>query len=277
LQTRAIGFILTRGGSAVASIRPPAVAGSFYPAQPHALRAVLTEYLGTARVAGEIPKAVIAPHAGYIYSGPVAASAYALLARARGTVRRVVLLGPAHRVAFSGLALPSHEAFATPLDDVPVDRTAAATLSDLPQVRVLDEPHAREHSLEVHLPFLQAVLGDFQVIPLVVGDASATEVGEVIERLWGGPETLVVVSSDLSHYHDYFTARRLDAATTLAIEELRFEDLGPSRACGAMPVSGLLWVARRRGLAVRTLDLRNSGDTAGSRDQVVGYGAYAVN
>jgi len=261
----------------MASIRQPAVAGAFYPAQPQALRALLVQFLEGAAVAGDVPKALIAPHAGYIYSGPIAGSAYALLKPARGLVRRVVLLGPAHRVAFAGLALPSNEAFATPLGTVPVDPTAVAALADLPQVHVLDQPHAREHSLEVHLPFLQQVLGDFQVVPLVVGDASAAEVGEVIERLWGGPETLVVVSSDLSHYHDYRTAQRLDAATTRAIEQLRFEDLEPDGACGAAPVRGLLWVARKHGLSVRTLDLRNSGDTAGPRDQVVGYGAYAFN
>ena len=261
----------------MASIRQPAVAGSFYPADPDELRGVLAAYLDAADVMGEVPKAMIAPHAGYIYSGPVAASAYALLAPARGLVQRVVLLGPAHRVAFAGLALPSNDALATPLGDVPVDTAAFAALEGLPQVRIMDRAHAREHSLEVHLPFLQEVLGAFHVAPLVVGDASAAEVGEVLERLWGGPETLVVVSSDLSHYHDYLTARLLDAATTLAIEELRFEDLHPRLACGSVPVSGLLWVARRRGLSVRTLDLRNSGDTAGSRDQVVGYGAYAIN
>jgi AmmeMemoRadiSam system protein B len=261
----------------MASTRQPAVAGTFYPAQPRELRGLVTEYLDAADVTGAVPKAVIVPHAGYPYSGPVAASAYALLKPACGLVRRVVLLGPAHRVAFSGLALPSHDAFATPLGTVPIDTSARAALEGLPQVRVFDAPHAREHSLEVHLPFLQEVLGEFHVVPLVVGDATAAEVGEVLERLWDGPDTLVVVSSDLSHYHDYRTARRLDAATTHAIEAMRHEDLDPSRACGSVPVSGLLWVARKRGLSVRTLDLRNSGDTAGPRDQVVGYGAYAVN
>ncbi|MDH4063651.1 MAG: AmmeMemoRadiSam system protein B, partial [Acidobacteriota bacterium] len=217
----------------MASIRQPAVAGTFYPANAHQLRGALTAYLDAADVMGEVPKAVIAPHAGYVYSGPVAASAYALLEPVRGLVQRVVLLGPAHHVAFSGLALPSNDSFATPLGDVPVDTAAFAALEGLPQVRIMDRPHAREHSLEVHLPFLQEVLGAFHVVPLVVGHASPAEVGEVLERLWGGPETLVVVSSDLSHYHDYETARRLDAATTLAIEGLRFEELHPSRACGS--------------------------------------------
>jgi len=261
----------------MASIRQPAVAGTFYPAEPSALRALVTDYLAAASTEGVAPKALIAPHAGYIYSGPVAASAYALLKPARGTIKRVILLGPAHRVAFQGLALPSNDFFATPLGDIAIDKQAIAALKDLPQVRVLDAAHVTEHSLEVHLPFLQEVLGDFQLVPIVVGDASAAEVGEVLERLWGGPETLIVISSDLSHYHGYQTAREMDAATSRAIETLRFEDLGFEDACGRLPVSGLLYVARRRGLSVRTLDLRNSGDTAGPRDQVVGYGAYAVN
>jgi AmmeMemoRadiSam system protein B len=173
--------------------------------------------------------------------------------------------------------LPSNDFFATPLGNVPIDGDAAASLKDLPQVQVMDAAHVREHSLEVHLPFLQEVLGEFSLVPLVVGDAAAEEVGAVLERLWGGPETLIVISSDLSHYHDYQTARRMDAATARAIETLRFEDLDYDDACGRAPVSGLLYVARKRGLTVRMLDLRNSGDTAGPRDQVVGYGAWAVN
>jgi MEMO1 family protein len=265
------------GGVVMASVRPPAVAGSFYPADPRRLRHLLHEYLGAAHVSGAVPKAIVVPHAGYVYSGPVAASAYALLRPARGRVTRVVLLGPAHRMWFAGLALPSHEALETPLGTVRVDPSARVQLADLPQIRVIDRAHAGEHSLEVHLPFLQEVLGAFDVVPLVVGDASPAQVGEVLERLWGGSETIVAVSSDLSHDHDYATAERLDAATTRVIEQLRFEDLAPDQACGAAPLRGLLWMARKLGLSVRTLDVRNSGDTAGPRDRVVGYGAYAVD
>lgn len=262
----------------MASVRYPAVAGLFYPAEPERLRAMLGEYLRTAAAAGTgpAPKALIAPHAGYVYSGPVAASAYARLRPLRGRIERVALLGPAHRVAFRGLALPEADRFLTPLGEVALDEEATAALADMPAVRVLDAAHAREHSLEVHLPFLQEVLGDFRLVPLAVGEATAEEVGEVIERLWEGPQTLVVVSSDLSHYHDYDTARRLDAATSRAIEQLRYEDLDYESACGRNPVSGLLYVARRRGLRARTIDLRNSGDTAGPRDRVVGYGAYVI-
>ncbi len=259
------------------NVRPPAVAGMFYPDDARELRAMLSEFLKVAPPAAAVPKAIIAPHAGYVYSGPVAGRVYALLAPARATITRVVLLGPSHRVPFAGLALSSAARFRTPLGDIALDQQAAAALKDLPQVRVLDRAHAEEHSLEVHLPFLQTVLDHFTLVPLVVGEARAEEVGEVLERLWGGPETLIVVSSDLSHYHDYATAQRMDAATSRAIEQLRYEDIGYDDACGRIPVSGLLYVARRRGLHGRIIDLRNSGDTAGPRSQVVGYGAYAFH
>jgi AmmeMemoRadiSam system protein B len=261
----------------MAGARPPAVAGSFYPADPRQLRSMVDGYLDAARTEhGALPKAIIAPHAGYLYSGPVAASVYARLKALRGRVTRVVLLGPSHRVGFEGLALSSADCYDTPLGRVALDKTAEQRLADLPQVRVLDAAHAREHSLEVQLPFLQQILGDFTLVPLVVGDATPAQVGEVLERLWGGPETLIVISSDLSHYHDYAAAQRRDQATSRAIETLRYEDIGYEDACGRNPVSGLLYVARRRGLHARTLDLRNSGDTAGPRDRVVGYGAYVI-
>jgi AmmeMemoRadiSam system protein B len=222
-----------------------------------------------------VPKAVIAPHAGYEYSGPIAASAYAPLAAARGRIERVVLIGPAHRVPVTGLSAPHADAFATPLGRVPLDRAALDSILDLPQVGVLHRAHELEHSLEVQLPFLQVVLGDFVLVPLVAGDATPEDVAEVLERLWGGPETLIVVSSDLSHYHDYATARRMDGATTHAIEALRPTAIGYDDACGRVPIQGLLVAARRHGLQATTLDVRNSGDTVGSRDQVVGYGAWA--
>jgi AmmeMemoRadiSam system protein B len=256
------------------SIRKPAVAGTFYPADPAELAAMVDDCLAAAAAEGTPPQAVIAPHAGYVYSGPIAASAYARIAPLNGTVRRVVLIGPSHRVPFRGLALPEADGFATPLGTVPVDREAAGRILALPQVSVLDEAHVGEHSLEVHLPFLQTVLDNFSLVPLVAGDAGAEDVAEVIEALWTGPETLVVVSSDLSHYHDYDTARRMDAETSAAIEALDAGRIGHDQACGRVPVGGLLTLARRRGLQAQTIDLRNSGDTAGPRDQVVGYGAY---
>jgi AmmeMemoRadiSam system protein B len=257
------------------AVRKPAVAGLFYPNDPRALRAQLETLLAQVpETSSEAPKAIIAPHAGYIYSGPIAASAYARLKPVRGRIRRVVLLGPAHRVGFHGLARASAEYFESPLGRVRVDAEAMAQIADLPQVVLLDAAHANEHSLEVHLPFLQTLFDDFTLVPLVVGAASPAEVGEVIDRLWGGPETLIVISSDLSHYHAYATAQALDRNTSQAIERLRYEDIDHEGACGRTPMSGLLYVARRRGLSARTIDLRNSGDTAGPRDQVVGYGAY---
>lgn len=258
--------------------RPPAVAGFFYPDEPEELAAEVDRHLAAARDHGLTPKAVIAPHAGYRYSAPVAASAYAGLRRFAGTVRRVVVLGPAHRVRLQGLALPSVGAFETPLGHVPIDADGRDALARLPHVTVDDTPHEPEHSLEVHVPFLQRVLGadGWSLLPFAVGSANADDVADVIERCWGGPDTLVVISSDLSHYLDYDAARSLDADTTRAIEGKRIEDLRTDSACGVRPVMGMLLVARRRGMRVVTLDVRNSGDTQGGRDRVVGYGAWAV-
>jgi AmmeMemoRadiSam system protein B/AmmeMemoRadiSam system protein A len=257
------------------AVRPAAVAGRFYPGNKGELEASVRRYLAGAKaVDHRVPKAIIAPHAGYVYSGAVAASAYARLLPARGKIARVVLLGPCHRVPVKGLALSAARAFATPLGDVPIDREACAWLAELPQVEVFDESHAHEHSLEVHLPFLQVALGSFALVPLAVGDASETEVAEVLERAWGGPETLIVISSDLSHYLPYDEARALDAATAQAIGRLDGAAIGRDQACGRVPVRGLLALARKKKLAVAQVDLRNSGDTAGPRDQVVGYGSW---
>lgn len=258
-------------------VRSPAVAGSFYPKEPQALLDAVHGYLASAEGGdhGE-PKALIVPHAGYVYSGPIAGSAYAQVAPLRGRIERVLLLGPAHRVFLRGLAVPSADEFETPLGRVTLDREAIERALEFPQVVRNDEPHALEHSLEVHLPFLQVTLGDFSLVPLVVGDATPEEVAAVLCSLWGGPSTLIVVSSDLSHYYEYATARRLDAATSLAIEELRPEAIDEEGACGRIPVQGLLLAAREHGLHAKAVDVRNSGDTAGSRDRVVGYGAYVV-
>ncbi|MCP5367904.1 MAG: AmmeMemoRadiSam system protein B [Hyphomicrobiales bacterium] len=257
-------------------VRPAAVAGMFYPGDRRELAAAVQFYLSQVQVpAGTpVPKAIIAPHAGYVYSGPVAATAYARMRPARGLIRRVVLLGPCHRVPVRGLAASGADAFATPLGPVPLDRAAIADILTLPQVAEFDPTHAQEHSLEVHLPFLQTVLDDFALVPLVVGQAGAEEVAQVLDRLWGGPETLIVVSSDLSHYLDYDTARRLDGETCRAIETLDPAALGRDQACGRIPVGGLLTLARRKGMQVSTVDLRNSGDTAGDKARVVGYGAW---
>lgn len=260
------------------SVRPPAVAGMFYPDDPLTLGEQVDGFLNDASASADpTVRAIIAPHAGYIYSGQVAATAYACLGDIRQRIHRVLLLGPSHRVGFHGLALPSHDYFASPLGQVPVDRQALAAVADLPGVQTRDDAHAREHGLEVHLPFLQRLLDDFTLVPVVVGEADGATVAALLDALWRDDGTLVVISSDLSHFHDYQTACQRDAATSQAITELRAEDIGYGDACGRNPINGLLHLARQRGLRAECLDLRNSGDTAGPRDQVVGYGAYAFH
>ena len=259
------------------TIRPPAVAGLFYAAGSSELARDVASLLAGAAAAARgkpVPKAIIAPHAGYVYSGPIAATVYARLAPVRDRVTRVILLGPVHRVPVAGLALPGARALATPLGEVAIDAAAVELALKLPQVSINPAAHAPEHSLEVHLPFLQAVLKKFSVVPLAVGDASAEEVAQVLDLLWGGTETLIVVSSDLSHYLTYRDAQAVDRATAQAILDLKC-DLSHEQACGGTPVNGLTLAARRRGLTPELLDLRNSGDTAGDRRRVVGYGAFA--
>lgn len=262
----------------MSSIRPAAMAGTFYPGDAPGLAAEIAAYLAEATPSARTraPKAVIAPHAGYMYSGPVAASVYARLAPLRGKVERVVLAGPAHRVFVRGAAVPDADAFDSPLGAVPLDRELLDRLAALPFVEVSARAHAFEHSLEVHLPFLQSVLGSFRLAPLVVGGATPAQMAQLLEAAWGGEETLVVVSSDLSHYHPYEVARTIDRHTAERILHLDAA-LEPGEACGAAPINGLLEVARRRGLSPELVDLRNSGDTAGGRDRVVGYAAFAFH
>jgi MEMO1 family protein len=256
--------------------RPAAVAGLFYPSDARALAREVDHLLGAVALEGTAcaPKMLVVPHAGYVYSGSIAAQAYALLAPWRGHIRRVIVLGPTHRVAVRGLALPDVSAFATPLGRVELDPDAPSRLSGLSQVRVNAEAHAQEHSLEVQLPFLQRVLGTFTLVPLAVGEASAAQVAQVLERLWGGDETLVVISTDLSHYLSHAQAQARDRATVERILQLD-PALDHAQACGATPLGGALLAARVHGLVPRLLDLRNSGDTAGDRDRVVGYCAMA--
>ncbi len=259
-------------------VREAAVAGQFYPGTAAELNAAVRAFLDAAETpvtsTAAVPKAIIAPHAGYVYSGAVAASAYARLGPSRATIKRVVLLGPCHRVPVRGLALSGADSFETPLGRVPVDKDAAAEILDMPMVEVFDAAHEMEHSLEVHLPFLQVALDDFSVVPLVVGEAAPEDVARVIEALWGGKETLIVVSSDLSHFLDYASAQKIDSATCKAIENLDPKAISRDGACGRYPVGGLLEAAKRRGMTVTTLDIRNSGDTAGGKDRVVGYGSW---
>jgi AmmeMemoRadiSam system protein B/AmmeMemoRadiSam system protein A len=261
------------------SIRTAAVAGMFYPGDAQALSTELEELLGGVEQREPrlgFPKALVVPHAGYIYSGPVAARAYDELAAARGIVTRVVMLGPVHRVPVRGLAVPTDDAFATPLGTVTIDRAALDTVRDLPQVVASDAAHLQEHALEVQLPFLQRQLGSFTLAPFAVGDASVREVAEVLERLWGGPETLIVISTDLSHYHPYAEARGIDRSTVTRIARFA-TDLNHEEACGATPLNGFLALAQQRKLSIRLLAACNSGDTAGGKGQVVGYSAFAAH
>lgn len=251
------------------------MAGLFYPSDPAELAGDIRRMLGGAAPLDLQPKVLIAPHAGYIYSGPVAASAYALILPRHALIRRVVLLGPVHRVWVQGLALPDVESFETPLGHIPLDLEAMQSLHDLTQIEVNPAAHAIEHSLEVHLPFLQTVLDDFKLVPIAVGGANAEAVAEVLDRLWGGDETLIVISSDLSHYLPYPTAQEIDRETVQHIMEFDTNLVG-EQACGSHVLNGLLLSARRRGLSAKLIDLRNSGDTAGDKRQVVGYAAIAM-
>lgn len=255
-------------------IRQPAVAGRFYPGDAEELSRTVDFLLDTVRIgSGGAPKALIAPHAGYIYSGPVAATAYARLRPYRDQYKRVILFGPCHRVPVPGLALSSADVFRTPLGDVPLDKSAMASIHS-PRIVVFDDTHEFEHSLEVHLPFLQSVLGSFTLVPIIVGNTTHDRVAEVLDALWGGPETLIVISSDLSHYLSYDRACAIDAETRQAIEDLEIRGIDHDVACGATPIGGLLITAKQRGMSVNTLDMRNSGDTAGDRRHVVGYGSW---
>ncbi len=258
----------------MSTVRTPAVAGMFYPADAAHLTRDIRQYLAETRAFNLRPKALIVPHAGYMYSGPVAATAYATLASSADRIKRVVLLGPTHRVAVRGLALPGVDAFDTPLGRVNLDVQLVQAIAQLPQVIVNAQTHALEHSLEVQLPFLQNILEGFTLLPLAVGMTSADEVAEVLETVWGGDETLIVISSDLSHYLPYSTAQRVDQETSQAILNLQ-QPIPHDHACGGTPVSGLVLAARKHHLVPHLLDLRNSGDTAGPRDRVVGYGAFA--
>ena len=260
-------------------IRRPAVAGIFYPSNPSELAATVKFYLSQAQkeIGTRVsipPKAIIAPHAGYVYSGITAAAAYNSLRPQADKITRVIMMGPCHRVGIKGLALPSIQAFSTPLGRVPVDMDSAAKIIPLDQVQVFNKTHKNDHSLEVHLPFLQTILTRFSIVPLIVGQAAPSAVAEALDLLWGGEETLVLISSDLSHYKSYEDAQKVDDITRQAIEQLDAQALGDQQACGRHAIKGLIQVARKRGLKVITADVRNSGDTAGAKDKVVGYGSW---
>lgn len=258
--------------------RPSAVAGTFYPGEPGQLEKEVRTLLAAVPPQTDLPetKALIAPHAGYIYSGQTAAYAYAPLTRQAEKIKRVVLLGPSHRVGFLGMALPSCVAFETPLGEIPLDTQTMSTLERFPQVCQRDDAHAWEHSLEVQLPFLQCVLKDFSLIPIVVGECDAGLVAEVLDSLWGDEDTLIIVSTDMSHFHRYEDAKQIDQETNQRILALNTRLVG-EQACGCKPLNGLLQLAQEKTLKISLLDMRNSGDTAGDKERVVGYSAYALH
>ena len=251
-------------------IRPPAVAGTFYPGAPTELAEAVDRLLASARSDARRPKAIIVPHAGYVYSGAIAAAGFAQLAGA--SLERIVLIGPAHRVAIEGLVWPGVTRLATPLGELEVDLEA---LARVPEVVPHPAAHAREHSLEVELPFLQHVAPHAKIVPIAASHAAPRVVGGVLEALWGGDETAIVISSDLSHFHGYDEARQIDRETAQHIVALD-PTLSGDQACGCTGINGLLWVARPRGMRAEILELCNSGDTAGRREEVVGYGAFAL-
>ena len=258
--------------------RPPAFAGMFYSDKPQELAAAVKAYVVDASPTAlpNPPKAVVAPHAGFIYSGPIAGTAYAALAARGGQIERIILVGPSHRVAFAGVATSGAGVFETPIGPVTVDRDAVASLVQAHLAREFEPAHENEHSLEVQLPFLKQIFPAASVVPLLAGDDDWHAVKEILATLWGGDETAIVVSSDLSHYHDYATAQKLDASTALSMERLAAGQVDHQQACGATGVNALLALVADKGLACATLDLRNSGDTAGPKNRVVGYGAFAV-
>lgn len=255
-------------------ILAPSVAGMFYPEAPHALREIIQKFLSAADASLPIPRAIIAPHAGYIYSGATAAAVYASLAKARAQIKRVVLLGPAHRYPFQGLVVTDMDGFATPLGEIIIDKDGIKDALSLSQVQIVNEAYIGENSLEVQLPFLQEVLGDFKLIPILIGEASNAQIVEVLEKLWGGAETLIVISSDLSHYLDYDTAKNIDAATIEAILTMRPQDINYEQACGRKAINALLTVASNKKLKPKLIAACSSGDTAGDKDAVVGYAGF---
>jgi len=265
-------------------IRPPAVAGTFYPNDADILRSEIDGLMDAAlhsdAVSGDVsPKAIIVPHAGLMFSGSLAALGFATVRALKDTIKRIVIIGPAHRMAFQGIALARADQFATPLGNMRCDLPALQKALALPHVQMLDDAHTLEHGLEIELPFIQRLFGedaDIGIVPLLVSRCSPRQVHEVIEKLWGGPETLIVISSDLSHFHDYDTAKKMDNRTRAMIENFDAENIDTNDACGALPVAGMLIAARNRGMKIKTLGMRNSGDVTGDKSRVVGYGAWAV-
>lgn len=255
-------------------VRKAAVAGLFYPKKEKELSQMVERFISEAQADDIIPKALIAPHAGYVYSGPIAGTAYAYLKKTASAYTKAVVIGPAHRLAFSGVAAPSHDYFETPLGRVLIDRETITKLESLGFVQILDAAHAEEHSLEVQIPFLQKTLPEMSLVPLLVGRIESDRLSSLIGLLAEDQTNIIIISSDLSHFEEYSHAQALDQETSRSIESLEDKRISGEAACGVYPIRGLLQYAREAGLRVKTVDLANSGDTAGSKDSVVGYGAY---
>lgn len=260
-------------------IQHPVVAGTFYPDNPSRLKQMLKYLLSKTSAHKKQARALIVPHAGYIYSGAIAATAYARLRAEKQNIKKIVLIGPSHHLGFQGVALNTAEQFLTPLGAIAVNGEAIKRIATLPFAHFINQAYSKEHSLEVHLPFLQSVIGTFSLIPVVTGKVSAEQLCELIELFWGDLETIIIISSDLSHFLEYEAAQHQDKKTSAFIEQLQYEKLDRRAACGYIPISGLLALARKKSLQVKTLDLRNSADTAGSahKNRVVGYGSYAID
>ncbi len=266
--------------STIEQIRPTAVAGLFYPNSADELSDTINAYLANTAQTMTSPKtikAIVAPHAGYVYSGPIAASAYTLLRKTNSQFNKVILLGPAHRVKLTGIAIPTVQQFDSPLGPINIDQELLMQINQFDFVHESDLAHKEEHCLEVQLPFLQTVLQDFKIVPLLIGDISAEQVSLVLESIWDVDNLLIVVSTDLSHYYDYITAQKLDQKTSQFIEELNSNKIEYDHACGKTALQALLLSAKKHKLCAKTIDLRNSGDTAGEKNKVVGYGAYVIS
>ncbi len=253
------------------------VAGLFYPSEPEELKSMLETFVNTAKSVNNLTRAVIAPHAGYVYSGPIAGSAYKALYSSKENIKNVIILSPSHNCSFDGVATHSAQAFSTPLGDIEVNQELKEKIASLPFIKELDEAFIREHALEVHLPFIQYVLPHAKILPLVVGQTYPEEIQMLIETLWNDPSNAFVISTDLSHFLSYMQAQKLDSLTAKQFERKLFQEIHHEQCCGYFPVRGMLKFAKEHGLKISTLDLRNSADTAGDKGRVVGYGSFMIH
>ena len=258
-------------------IKQADVAGMFYPGEEASLRQMVDGFIQKALSFDLRPRAIIAPHAGYIYSGSIAGTAYKTIAAVRDQIENVIIMSPAHRFYLRGIALHMADAFATPLGNIPVNIGIVKKIKQFSSVQWEERSFIQEHGLETHLPFIQrAFKPGIKIVPMIVGECQESEVAEILESVWEDPRNFVIISSDLSHFHSYADAKKLDRNTVDLIQNLDSQSLDTEFACGHYPICGLLNLARNRKLKIKALDIRSSGDTAGSKESVVGYGSFAV-